>query len=57
MLEVVGLLAPSDDLSRRAMETLLIADISTAQEVLDRVGRLDRIDLIIGRRSRLVKRY
>ncbi len=46
-LEIVGLLAPNDDLSRRALETLFIADISTAQEVLGRIGRLDRIDLIV----------
>ncbi len=46
-LTVVGLLAPSDELSRRALDGLLIADISTAQEVLDKVGRLDRIDLIV----------
>jgi putative ABC transport system permease protein len=46
-LTIAGLLAPYDDLSRRAMETLLLVDISTAQEVLGRVGRLDRIDLII----------
>ncbi len=46
-LTVVGLLEPADDLSRRALEMLLIADIGTAQEVLGRVGRLDRIDLIV----------
>ena len=46
-LEIVGLLEPSDDLSRRALDGLLLTDISTAQEVLDRVGRLDRIDLIV----------
>jgi putative ABC transport system permease protein len=46
-LTIVGLLEPSDDLSRRGLETLLIADISTAQEVLGRVGKLDRIDLIV----------
>ncbi|MCC9076815.1 FtsX-like permease family protein [Litorilinea aerophila] len=46
-LTVAGLLAPSDDLSRRALETVLIADIATAQEVLGRVGRLDRIDLLV----------
>lgn len=46
-LTVVGLLAPSDELSRRALDGLLIADISTAQEVLGKVGRLDRIDLIV----------
>lgn len=46
-IELVGLLAPSDDLSRRALDTLLITDIATAQEVLNRVGRIDRIDLIV----------
>jgi len=46
-LEIVGLLAPADDLSRRALDGLLMTDIATAQEVLDRVGRLDHIDLII----------
>ncbi len=46
-LEIAGLLEPADELSQRALDTLLIADISTAQEVLDRVGRLDRIDLIV----------
>ncbi|MEZ4860432.1 MAG: FtsX-like permease family protein [Caldilineaceae bacterium] len=46
-LTIVGLLAPSDDLSRRALDGLLITDIATAQEILNRIGRLDRIDLII----------
>ncbi len=46
-LTIVGLLDPSDDLSRRALDGLLIADIATAQEVLAKVGRLDRVDLII----------
>ena len=46
-LTVIGLLAPTDELSRRALEGLLIVDISTAQEVLGKVGRLDRIDLIL----------
>ena len=47
VLEIVGLLEPSDDLSRRALDSLLLTDIGTAQEVLDRIGRLDRIDLIM----------
>lgn len=46
-LTVVGLLQPVNDLSRRALDGLLIADVATAQEVLDRVGRLTRIDLIV----------
>ena len=46
-LEIVGLLEPSDDLSQRALSGLLIVDIATAQEVLDRVGTLNRVDLIL----------
>ncbi|MCB0160180.1 MAG: ABC transporter permease, partial [Caldilineaceae bacterium] len=46
-LEIIGLMEPSNDLSRRALDSLLITDIATAQEVLDKVGRLDRIDLIL----------
>lgn len=46
-LTIVGLLAPTDDLSRRALDGVLITDIATAQEVLGRVGKLDRIDLIV----------
>ncbi len=46
-LTIVGLLAPSDELSRRALEGLLITDIASAQELLGRVGKLDRIDLIV----------
>lgn len=44
---VAGLLAPEDDLSRRALESLVLADVSAAQEILGRVGRLDRIDLLL----------
>jgi putative ABC transport system permease protein len=44
---ITGLLQPADSLSRRALESILLADISTAQELSQRVGRLDRIDLII----------
>lgn len=46
---IAGLLTPSDTLSRRALEDIIIADISTAQELTGRVGKLDRIDLIISR--------
>ena len=46
-LAIIGLLEPSNDLSRRALDGLLITDIATAQEVLGRVGALDRIDLIV----------
>jgi putative ABC transport system permease protein len=44
---VAGLLAPSDDLSRRALDSLLIADIATAQELLGQPTTLSTIDLIL----------
>lgn len=46
-LRLVGLLRPADDVSRRALDNLLLSDISTAQETLDMVGKLSHIDLII----------
>ena len=44
---IVGLLEPQDDASRRALDGLLIVDIATAQEWLNSIGRLTRIDLIL----------
>jgi putative ABC transport system permease protein len=51
---VAGLLEPADDLSRRALDGLLLADIATAQELTGRLDRLDRIDLILPRDEGLV---
>lgn len=47
MLWVAGLLGGDDSASRRAITDLLIADLSTAQELLGSEGRLSRIDLIL----------
>jgi len=44
---VAGLLEPSDDLSRRSLNGLILADVATAQEVLARPGVLDRIDVLL----------
>jgi putative ABC transport system permease protein len=44
---VAGVLSPTDDLQRRALDDLLLADISTAQELTGKIGKLDRIDLIL----------
>ena len=46
-LTVVGTLAPGDDLSRQALENLVLVDISTAQEIVGEPGQLTRIDLIL----------
>ena len=42
---VAALLEPGDGPSRRALETLILTDIASAQELLGRRDRLDRIDL------------
>jgi len=44
---IAGLLQPGDGLSSRVLEGFILADIATAQELLNRAGRLDRIDLIL----------
>jgi putative ABC transport system permease protein len=44
---LAGLLTPADNLSRRTLDGLVLADIATAQELTGRLGRLDRIDLIL----------
>src|SRR5947209_8291745 len=46
-VELAGTLEPADESSRRAMADLLVMDVAAAQELLGRVGRLDRIDLIV----------
>ncbi len=46
-LVLIGLLTPGDDLGRSASRDLLVTDITSAQEILDRVGRLSRIDVLL----------
>jgi putative ABC transport system permease protein len=57
-LEIIALLRAKDSAARRTLDTLLITDIATAQEILNVEGALSRIDLILpagragnGRRS------
>jgi putative ABC transport system permease protein len=45
-LELVGVLIPGDALRARTLESLLVTDVATAQELTDRLGRLSHIDLI-----------
>src|SRR5439155_8135419 len=44
-LTLVGLLDPADPASARSLDSLLVTDIATAQEIFGAVGRLTRIDL------------
>lgn len=46
-MTVVGILATPDPAAQRSLDDLLITDIAIAQVWLDKVGMLDRIDLII----------
>ncbi|HEY3186760.1 MAG TPA: ABC transporter permease, partial [Solirubrobacteraceae bacterium] len=48
-LELAGVLTASDTLGARSIESLLVTDIATAQELTDAVGRLSHIDLLVPR--------
>ncbi len=54
---IAGILQPTDDFSRRALDSLLLMDIASAQELTGKQGLLDRIDLILSvdRESELVQ--
>lgn len=54
---IAGILEPKDALSRRALDGLLLADIATAQELTGRIGKLDRIDLILPDDPHLVQSF
>ena len=45
-ITLIGWIEPADRLSARALESLLVTDIATAQELAGARGRLTRIDLI-----------
>jgi putative ABC transport system permease protein len=44
---LVGLIEPADDLARRALDSMILTDISTAQELTGMQGKLTQIDLIL----------
>ncbi len=46
-VQVAGVLRPGDSLSAQALDTLMLADIATAQELLSHTGRLTRVDLML----------
>lgn len=46
-LSLIGLLTPDTELGRQTSRDFLVVDIAAAQEILDRLGRLSRIDLIL----------
>src|SRR5215469_5389973 len=46
-ITLVGWLAPADGLDAQAMESLLVTEMATAQELAGASGHLSRIDLIV----------
>jgi putative ABC transport system permease protein len=46
-VHLTGLLVPSDNFASRAMDTLMLTDIATAQSLTGMQGRLTQIDLIL----------
>lgn len=46
-VKIVNLLAATDDRQRQALQSLMIADIATAQNLLKMTGSISRIDLIL----------
>ena len=47
LVYLTGLLEPSDNFSRRALENLILTDIATAQSLSGMSGQLTQIDLIL----------
>ena len=48
---IAGILRPADDDSRAALDGLALMDVSAAQELFGKVGRLSRVDLIADERT------
>jgi putative ABC transport system permease protein len=46
-VRIVGLLQPADTVSASALDSLLLADIATAQEIIGVPGHISRVDLIL----------
>jgi len=46
-LRVVGLLQTADEVSAQALDSLILTDIATAQEIVGRPGTISRVDLIL----------
>ncbi|MDJ0757565.1 MAG: FtsX-like permease family protein [Ardenticatenaceae bacterium] len=53
--QIIGLITPTDEGNRQALENIIFADISTAQDVLELNGRLSHIDLIVGDEAALAE--
>ncbi|MHB8136106.1 MAG: FtsX-like permease family protein [Anaerolineaceae bacterium] len=54
-LVIVGIISNEDPLIRQSLNGLLITDISTAQEILGKVGFIDKIDVVFHDENKLEK--
>lgn len=52
---IIGVVTPTDPHQQRGWENLILSDIATAQELLDMIGKLSRIELIVDQDSILEK--
>lgn len=52
---ISGVISPPTGTSSTAVQDLILADISTAQELTDQLGKLSAIDLIVSSESRLAE--
>lgn len=50
-VSIAGLLKPADSLARQALDSMLLVDIATAQEITQRLGKVDRIDVMVPDKS------
>ncbi len=46
-LQVIGIISPADDLTRQSLDGVILVDIATAQELFNKLDKLDQIDLIL----------
>ncbi len=46
-LRVIGTIRPRGELARVGLADVVVTDVATAQELLGRVGRIDRVDLMV----------
>jgi putative ABC transport system permease protein len=54
-LVIVGIISNEDPLIRQSLNGLLITDISTAQEILGKVGFIDKIDVVFHDENKIEK--
>ncbi len=52
-VQIIGILEPDDQVSEQALDDLVLADIATVQEIVNKPGVISRIDLILPPESNL----